>query len=185
MFHMCTSLNQSCIHLSFTIHNCVLWVTWNMGNNHPGDGSSIFITMVECFICIQVHNGRYVISLFSAIVQNLSLWNEIHKVQDICSESVLNSPSTTCQSGSHRFSYWMSYSEAYDLFLLVIVSLPVAMIEWIINLLSLLTVSVLFLYLFSNYLNFLFYKVTCFPTLHSGFSCVISDEGSMLYNTSV
>jgi len=117
--------------------SCVLWVAWNIGNNHPGDGLSIFITMIECFICIQVHSSRYIISLFSAIVRNLSLWNEMCKVQDVCSEFVLNGSYSASQSESHRFSYWMSYIETYDIFLLVTVSLSVAMIECIINLLSL------------------------------------------------
>jgi len=117
--------------------SCVLWVAWNMGNNHPGDGLSIFITVIECFICVQVHNSRYIISLFSAIVRNLSLWNEMCKVQAVRFEFVLNGSYSASQSESHRFSCWMSYIETCDVFLLVTVSLSVAMIECIVNLLSL------------------------------------------------
>jgi len=50
-------IRQYCIHLSHlssqSTDSCVQWVAWNIRNNHPGDGSTIFITMVECFICVQ------------------------------------------------------------------------------------------------------------------------------------
>jgi len=106
----------------------------------------------------------------------------MRKVQGVYSEFVLNRSYFTGQLVSHKFSYWMSHSETYDIFLLVTVSPPVAMIERIIIYESV-TADVLFLYLFSNYFRFLLFKVTCFPTLHSGFNCVINDEGNTSYNT--